>query len=135
MSNTHIIRFASRACVVAGMVMLVVAVMQVPYAQQLAQLSQHGAIQVPQNVQLEAASDLSGTIKPAPSMHAAAPVSNLSSQMIVGALLLFAGLGFHMLWVIRRSGEQPVPVHAAKRREKRPATKKSRAYWLYVQLR
>jgi len=141
MSNTHILRFASRACLVAGAVMVIVAVAQFSYARQLAQLTQQGAVITSQSIQLDAA-HLDGTIKPAPTLHAAAPVGNVSLRMLVGAFLVLLGLGFHALWILRRDSDREVPVRAVRQREKRqpnarvPARPvRGRTYWLYVQLR
>lgn len=124
MSNTHILRFASRACIVAGMVTLIVTGAQFSFARQMAQLTNRGAVVVPQNVELDA-----------PVLHAAAFIEDRSAPFLIGALLVIAGLGFHALWISRQGGDRPVRVRAARPREKRPALREARAYWMYVQLK
>ena len=121
--------------------MVIVAVAQFSYARQLAQLTQQGAVIIPQSIRLDAA-HLDGTIQPAPTLHAAAPVGNVSSRMLVGVFLVLLGLGFHALWVLRCDSDHEVPVRAVRRREKRQPNARAlarsvrgRTYWLYVQLR
>lgn len=132
MSNTSkqtIVRFAGIACIVAGAVALLVAAQQFTVAADLLQLSQPGTVMSP--VSVDPSIPNPGAMFRMP-LHGAAPAAAVAPQTAVGMLLILAGLGFLALWHIRRS--RCVPVHGATHHAHRRGTRRTRAYWISMEV-
>jgi len=128
-STQTIVRFAGIACIVAGTVALLVAAKQFTIAADLSQLSQPGAIMSPVSVDPSIPNPSAMIRTP---LHGAAPAAAVVPQTAVGMLLILAGLGFLTLWHIRHS--RCIQVHGTTSQAHRRGTRRTRAYWISMEV-